>query len=360
MSWSRLEPSPLTITPAETPGLDGVRVLRAEHGWIVETTGELLSVRRRLQQEILVPRETRFLLEEGDVLWSRGAGAVLRTEPVHREPSVERVAVDDWGQTGAWGVLSDRLLDHGDPLGERMTASLGLRASTPLAPHTWIGAAWRHGVLQRLSLSRPEWASQVPWRQALLEILVSRPARFLDELAIDLPRLEPEASATELLELGRELLTLPLPTWLSRLHFGALPNAPALLIPEPVLQRHPRLSRTPLFRAGERARLVLESASDLITVDGLEHDRLELTESLRVRVFPTRVLFERPQWPRYDSWPSWDFALHEGRWFITWRHGAPRSDELRVNGMEFFNAALVPGDRLEIMQRVVLRFEVDG
>lgn len=359
MRWQRLSPAPLGVEPLEDLTVDGPRLVRAEHGWILETTGELVSVRRRLQEEILVPTQTRFLLEDGDVLWSGGRGLALLTEPVHREPEVEALALADWLRPAPWGVLADRLLDHGDPLGERVSATLGRRTTTPLAPHTWIGATWRHGVLQRVSLSRPEWAAQVPWRQALLELLVARASRFLEELAIDLPRLEPELSPTELASLAREVLALPLPRWLQTLHFGVHPEAPALLVPEAVLTSQPRLRRGPLFTSSTRARLVLEAGSDGVSLEGLDGDRLELTESLRIRVFPTRVRFERPQWPRYDSWPSWDFALHEGRWFLTWRHGAPRSDELRVNGMEFFNLALVPGDRLELMQRVVLRFEVD-
>ena len=349
--------APLSVTPLSEIQSPDLRVIRAEHGWLLETTGATVSVRRRLTQEVMVPAQTRYLLEDGDVLWTSREAFALSPEPDHRDPELERRAVDDWSHTAHWGVLADRLLDQGDPLGERISASLGQRTHTPIAPHTWMGTTWHHGVLRRVAITRPEWAAGVPWREALLEVLVSRDARFLEELALDLPRLEPDASSTELTTLARELLTLPLPRWLTHLHFGVLPTATALVTPQALHDRTPRLVRGPLFQSTEHARLVVESTSDVFAVEGLESQTIELTEGLRVRVFPRKVLFERPIWPRYDSWPSWDFAFHEGRWFLTWRHGAPRSDDLRINGMEFFNAALVPGDRIAVMEHLVLRFE---
>lgn len=349
--------APMSITPTAEPPSREFHVIRAEHGWLLETTGAVVSVRRRLQQEVMVPRQTRYLLEDGDVLWGPTMGLHLEPEPTHRDAALERRAVDDWEHTAHWGVLADHLLDHGDPLGERISASLGQTAATPIAPHTWLGTHWRHGVLRRAFVSRPEWAARMPWREALLELLCARTSRFLEEVSIDLPRLEPEASPGELAALARELLTLPWPRWLTRLHFGIHPAPPMLTLPQPMLDERPRLARAPLFQNAERARLVLERATDAIALEGVEGGVLELAESLRLRVFPRKVLFERPAWPRYDSWPSWDFAFHEGRWFLMWRHGAPRSDDVKLNGMEFFNAALVPGDRVEIMEHLVLRFE---
>ncbi len=352
-----LKLAPLSITPLGELRARDLRVLRAEHGWLLETTGATVSVRRRLIQEVMVPAQTRYLLEDGDVLWAGHEGFALLPEPEHREPELERRAVDDWSHTAHWGVLADRLLDQGDPLGERISASLGQRSNRALSPHTWLGTSWQHGLLRRVAITRPEWATGVPWREALLEVLVSRDARFLEELAIDLPRLEPTVSLEELMRIARQLLTLPFPRWLTRLHFGVLPEAPALVTPQELHEVMPRLIRGPLFQSTANAQLVLESTSDVFAVEGLDAETIELTEGLRVRVFPRKVLFERPIWPRYDSWPSWDFAFHEGRWFLTWRHGAPRSDDLRINGMEFFNAALVPGDRISVMEHLVLRFE---
>ncbi|MBE2249067.1 MAG: hypothetical protein IAE78_05900 [Myxococcus sp.] len=349
--------APLSITPLAALDPKGLRVFRAEHGWLLETDGAQVSVRRRLGSEVLVPAQSRYQLEDGDVLWSPVGGAHLEAAPTHRELELERRAVDEWERSAHWAVLADRLLDHGDPLGGQLTAQLGHRAATPLSPHTWVGTHWRHGVLRRVSITRPEWAHAVAWREALLEVLVSREARFLEELSLDLPRLEPDASAAELTALSNDLLTLPFPRWLTRLHFGVMPEPPPLVTPQALHERTPRLARAPLFRRTERARLVVEQTSDAIALEGFDGDGLELAEGLRVRVFPRKVRFERPVWPRYDSWPSWDFAFHDGRWFLTWRHGAPRSDELKINGMEFFNAALVPGDRLELMEHLVLRFE---
>lgn len=351
--------APLSITPLAEPRAQDFRVIRAEHGWLLEATGSTVSVRRRLQQEVMVPRQTRYLLEDGDVLWGPAAdGLLIAPEPEHREPELERRAVDDWDHTAHWGVLADRLLDHGDPLGERISSSLGQRAATPLAPHTWLGTHWRHGVLRRVFISRPEWAGRVPWREALVEVLCARTSRFLEEVSLDLPRLEPDATAAELTHLARELLALPWPRWLTRLHFGLLAAPPAVVTPQPLLDACPRLARAPLFHRADRARLVVESATDALALEGFDGASLELAEALRLRVFPKKVLFERPQWPRYDSWPSWDFAFHDGRWFLMWRHGAPRSDDVKLNGMEFFNAALVAGDRVEVMEQLVLRFEV--
>jgi len=352
-----LKLAPLSVAPIGEVRSRAFRVLRAEHGWLLETTGATVSVRRRLTQEVLVPAQTRSLLEDGDVLWAGHEGFVLLPEPEHRELELERRAVDDWSHAAHWGVLADRLLDQGDPLGQRISASLGHRGHTPISPHTWLGTSWQHGVLRRVAITRPEWAAGVPWREALLEVLVSRDARFLEELALDLPRLEPDASPTQLTTLARELLTLPFPRWLTRLHFGVRGDAPGLVTPQELHEVTSRLVRGPLFQSTEHARLVLESTSDAFAVEGFDAENLELTEGLRVRVFPRKVLFERPIRPRYVSWPSWDFAFHEGRWFLTWRHGAPRSDDLRINGMEFFNAALVPGDRITVMEQLVLRFE---
>lgn len=350
--------SPIVIGPAEEAARRDYRIVRAEHGFVLETTGAVVSVRRRLSQEVMVPRQTRYLLEDGDVLWGPGDGLVLEPEPTHREPDLERRAVDDWNHTAHWGVLADRLLDHGDPLGERISSALGETTATPLSPHTWVGTNWRHGVLRRAAITRPEWASRVPWREALLEILCSRSSRFLEELSIDLPRLEPDATPLELTAVARDLLALPWPPWLVRLHFGVLADPPLLVTPQTLIEHRPRLSRAPLFQRADRARLTLESVTDAFQVEGVTADALELDEGLRVRVFPNKVLFERPVWPRYDSWPSWDFAFHDGRWFLMWRHGAPRSDDVKINGMEFFNAALVPGDRIEVMERLVMRFEL--
>jgi hypothetical protein len=349
----RLAVSPLSVTPSEEPRLADARVARGEHGHFLETSGVPVSVRRHLAQEILVPRATRFLLEDDDVLWGPGGGLALRLGWEHRDDGLERRAVDDWANTAHFGVLADHLLDHGDPLGERIAAGLGTRSSHPIGPHTWIGTEWRHGLLRRVSLNRPEWSAAVPWRQALLELLSSRAARFLEEIALDLPRLEPGG---DLSALAAELLALPWPRWLKRLHFGLLPQPPAMVGASLLGERHPRLSASPLFASAERGTLVLESISDAVTLEGLDAT-LALHEGTRIRVFPRKVLFERPTWPRYDSWPSWDFAFHDGRWFLTWRHGAPRSDDVRINGMEFFNAALLPGDRIEVLEQLVLRFE---
>ncbi|MBL8921643.1 MAG: hypothetical protein JNJ54_22470 [Myxococcaceae bacterium] len=352
--------APLSIAPLAEPRPDSFRVVRAEHGWLLETSGEVVSVRRRLQQEVMVPRQTRSLLEDGDVLWGSRDGLLIAPEPEHREPALERRAVENWDHTAHWGVLADHLLDHGDPLGEQISAALGRRSATPLSPHTWLGTHWRHGVLRRVFISRPEWAGRVPWREALLEVLCARSGRFLEEVSIDLPRLEPEATAAELAPLAHELLTLPWPRWLTRLDFGLMSTPPNVATPQRLLEERPRLARGALFHRADHARLVLEAGSDAFALDGLRGDSLDLAEGLRLRVFPKKVLFERPQWPRYDSWPSWDFAFHDGRWFVAWRHGAPRSDDVKLNGMEFFNAALVPGDRVEIMEHLVLRFEVSA
>ncbi|MCA2979750.1 MAG: hypothetical protein INH37_15865, partial [Myxococcaceae bacterium] len=43
---------------------------------------------------------------------------------------------------------------------------------------------------------------------------------------------------------------------------------------------------------------------------------------------------------------------------LTWRHGAPRSDDIKVNGLDAFNVALLPGDRVEVLGALVLRFEL--
>lgn len=347
-----LSARPLELTSTRETRGRGYELVRAEHGWVLSTSGAAVTVRRRLEQEVLVPKQTRFLLEEGDVLWAHARALVLSTAPEHREPELERQAVSAWESAAPWSVLADRLLEHGDPLGELITA--GARSTRPLAPHTWVGTEWRHGLLRRVCLGRPEWMTEVPWREALLEILSSRASRFLEEISLDLSRIEPEANAKNL---ALELLQLPWPRWLVRLRFGVANEV--MVVPPSVIDRSPQLERAPLFSAGERARLVLERVADDLEVEGLSHDAVELAEGLRLRVFPNRVLLERPAWPRYDSWPSWDFAFHDGRWFMTWRHGAPRSDEVRINGMEFFNAALAPGDRLEVMQRLGLRFETD-
>jgi hypothetical protein len=348
-----LEASPLRLLPSDQPRLPDARLVRTEHGLLVETSGLPISVRRGLGQEVLVPRATRFQLQDEDVLWGPLGGLALVLAPEHRDEVLERRAVEDWGHTAHFAVLADHLLDHGDTLGERIAANLGRRSSHPIGPHTWIGTEWRHGLLRRVALSRPEWSPAVPWRQALLEVLASRAARFLEEVSLDLPRLEPDS---ELSGLARELLELPWPRWLVRLHFGLCANPPTLSTAS-LEAGQPRLRHAPLFESAERGRLVLESATDGLELEGLASGALDLHEGTRIRVFPRKVLFERPTWPRYDSWPSWDFAFHDGRWFLTWRHGAPRSDDVRINGMEFFNAALLPGDRVEVLSQLVLRFE---
>ncbi len=349
-----LDPPSVTVGVVED---EGVRISRGEQGVVLETRGSSVRVRRSLAREIVVPAETRFQLEPGDVLWREGLGRLIDDEATARAEDLEVAAVSSWGDEAAWGVLGDWLLDRGDRLGERITHALGRRSWRPLAPHTWIGATWRHGVLQRVAITRPEWATNVPWREALLEILVAREARFLEELSLDLARLEPEATVDELHALSSSLLALPWPRWLRRLHFGVAAGL-SRFPPGELLDRVPRLPHADLFGRGERAQLVLESASDRAALEGLERDRTPLADGFRVRVFPSKVLFERPVWPRYDSWPSWDFAFHDGRWFLSWRHGAPRSDEVKINGMEFFNACLVPGDRIEIGEQVTLRFEL--
>ena len=46
------------------------------------------------------------LLEDGDVLWGPGDGLILEPEPTHREPDLERRAVDDWNHTGPMPIPS--------------------------------------------------------------------------------------------------------------------------------------------------------------------------------------------------------------------------------------------------------------
>lgn len=320
------------------------------------TSDHTLRVRRLEAPETVVPPGSEFGLEDGDVIWRDSEAWLFEQAPCVREEALERSAVDDWNDGAHWGVLADRLLDHGDPLGAAISAALGQRSSRPIAAHPWVGAHWRHGVLQRLSMGRPEWAHRPDWRSALLELLVARQARFLEEISLDLPRLEPELNEVQLAAVARQLMTLPWPRWLARLHFGV--GTLTVVTDQALHQNAPRLARGPLFLAGARGRLVLETASDALALEGLPSGGLALAEGLRVRVFPSKVLFERPSWPRYDSWPSWDFGFHEGRWFLSWRHGAPRSDELKINGMEFFNACLAHGDRIEIGEHVALRVEL--
>jgi hypothetical protein len=353
--------SPPSITEVAEPTHQDFRVVRAEHGFVLETTGTGVSVRRRLLHEVLVPRQTRFLLEDGDVIWGPRSALLLNPARSYVDLAHERQAVEHFDESGPWGVLSDAMLEHADPLGDRISSALGTRTTTPIAPHTWIGTDWRHGVLRRVVLTRPEWAAQVSWREAVLELLGCRAARFLEEVVVDLPRLEPDLGRSELAALAGELLALPWPRWLKRLHFGVLADAPATVTPQALHERLPRLERGPLFSSTEAARLVIETATESFTVEGFVNGAsLPLTEGLRLRVFPKRALFESPQWPRYDSWPSWDFVLHQGRWFLCWRHGAPRSDEVKLNGMEFFNAPLLSGDRIEVMQHFAVRFELLG
>jgi hypothetical protein len=207
-------------------------------------------------------------------------------------------------------------------------------------------------LLQRVALGRPDWAGAVSWREALLEIMCSRRARFLEEVAIDLHR---HVRAGAISDVAAQLVTLPWPRWLTRLHLGDANEA--VLLPISIGVRCPRFDVAPLFRSTERARLVLESIADTMTVEGLETGCVTLHQGLRMRVFPRKVLFERPTWPRFDSWPSWDFSFQSGRWFLSWRHGAPKSDDVKLNGMDFFHTALLAGDRIEVAERVVLRFE---
>ncbi|MCA3011688.1 MAG: hypothetical protein INH41_04730 [Myxococcaceae bacterium] len=347
--------APLSVTLGPEPRFADGRLVRGEHGLFLETSGAAVSVRRRFSHEIIVPRASRFLLEDGDVLWGPTGGLGVRLAPEHRDDASERRSVEAWQHPASFAVLADQLLDLGDPLGERIAASLGRRASAPLGPHGWVGAEWRHGLLRRVSMSRPEWPGVVPWRQALLELLVSREARFLEELTIDLPRLEPDA---DLLALAHEVLELPWPRWLTRLQLGVVARPLALEAPPAVRQHLTRLRGGSLFSWGARARLVIESAEDALAIEGLDDGAVDLHEAARIRVFPKKVRIERPTWPRYDSWPSWDFTFHDERWFLTWRHGAPRSDDIKVNGLDAFNVALLPGDRVEVLGALVLRFEL--
>jgi hypothetical protein len=332
-------------------GPQGFRLL----GRSLTTEANAVTVRRSLSQEVMVPPATTYELEDGDVVWSGADGWAIDLAPSVRDDALEQRAVSAWNDTAHWGVLADRLLDHGDPLGASISQALGRRSTHPLSPHTWVGVEWQHGVLRRAAFGRPEWTHTANWREAVLEVLMARQARFLEEVSIDLPRLD-AADPGSLRDTASTLLGLPWPRWLQRLHLGASATL-SMLAPEALHQTAPRLERAPLFRAGDTGRLIVESVSDGLVIDGIPGDALPIAEGLRVRVLPGRVVVERPSWPRYDSWPSWDFGFHDGRWFLAWRHGAPRSDEIRINGMEFFNACLVHGDRIQISEQLVLRVE---
>ena len=94
---------------------------------------------------------------------------------------------------GRWRVWADQLLEHGDPLGERIARGRGAdvaedaKALGPLAREFVDGSLeveWRHGFIRRAVLRNRQWPPAMwtlGWRMLLQHPL----ARFIEEIEVD-------------------------------------------------------------------------------------------------------------------------------------------------------------------------------
>lgn len=332
-----------------------LRDLGSAHGTFVN--GQRLRASRALFDGDVIglgPAQLRFRAAQPaeDPTW---------TEAIARAPDAE----------APWLVYADRLLEVGDPLGERiMQARAGGRVDhLPWLGRLWdpfvagaLELGWSLGHVRQATVRTVAGRPALDWRDLVATLVNLRVGRFLRELVIDLPRLEGLATVglpEGVRQAQHFLAALPsLPPTLTRLSLGyeLSESAPATLAAAPELRaRCPRLLDAPVYTRAAGAQLRLETAAEGVRVSGVDGAR-RLQGVTRLRRGPRQLFVESPPgMPLLTEGNPCYFTLATGRVQLT--AGRLRG-ELTVNGRVDALYELLPGDVIDAQAGARFRLEL--
>lgn len=316
-------------------------------------------------------------LSHGDVVHAGPALYVLLESVEARDEALEQAVLDatERGDEAAL-VYADWLSEHGDPLGAHVVHSAHSLPSreTGLLEGLWLDVSrgvvqfgWRNGFVSSASIREGEGTEQ--WPVLLAEILTLRVAFTLRELVLDLPGLvrsrgdppteeQLAAGAERALRLISKSACAPR---LERLLLGydvqGGDRVPEFEVPQWASWRTklPALKNEPLFRHARSASLVVEGAPEGVGVK--PGDRVELTQAMTLK--GKTLVGEWPLAPmrRAETYARLsNISMRRGCWML---RVAGRDPYVRLNGAHVEEAPLLPGDVIDVDDRVALRFVLD-
>jgi uncharacterized protein (TIGR02996 family) len=312
-------------------------------------------------------------LFSGDVIGFGGVWLTYQTDLPAEDPAlIEAIAANPEAEE-PWLVYGDQLQEHGDPLGERIARA---RAGGRLDHQPWLGPLWElfvtggleldwHlGFARRATIRSVAGRLSPDWRATAATLFNLRVGKFVREVVIDLPRLEPGSSAelpASIAEAQRWFATLPsTPESLGALslgyHLAPRAGTPVFAL-ELLEQRLPRLKGTTVYTRATSARLrtlTVHDGTRLVGIDGvkpLTHDVLRVRRGLKNHLH----LEAPPGLPLLGEGNPCFFAMNEGRFTLV--AGRMRG-ELRVNQRVDSHYELLPGDLIEVQAAAKFRFEV--
>jgi hypothetical protein len=223
---------------------------------------------------------------------------------------------------------------------------------------------WHLGFARKATIRTVAGRLSADWRATAATLFNLRVGKFVREVVIDLPRLEPGASAelpAAITGAQRWFATLPsTPETLSSLqlgyHLAPSAGAPVYAI-EALEERLPRLTGSTVYTRATSARLrtlTVHEGTRLVGIDGarpLTHDVLRVRRGLKNHLH----LEAPPGLPLLGEGNPCFFAMHEGRFLLV--AGRMRG-ELRVNQRVDSQYELLPGDVVEVQAAAKFRFEV--
>ncbi len=287
----------------------------------------------------LLPESAHGLLLN-DELHFEGVGGIF----VDTLAFSNRAAIPQPTTPESFLVLKDALLEEGHPLGERLSP----QRTRLITEHGCVSAELTYGWITTLQV-RP--FAAIPsggfdWRVALLLWLARPEAAFLRRVFVDIAELEPQWNDSQTEACATALATFAWPSSLESLSIGCRPQKKP--------SEYPSFVR---FLGGFSARLALVKMAHGVGIDGVaEASPFELQPNSRLSWSPNGTRLHLTQSPYFDRWPSWDFVWSDERWRLSWRHGMPRSSEVKVSGLEFSHLALLPEDEIQVEPGVTLRF----
>ena len=299
----------------------------------------------------------------------------------HRE--LVRLVVESPHDEGRWRVWADRLLEQGDPLGERIARGRGAdvaedaKALGPLAREFVDGSLeveWRHGFIRRAVLrDRSKWPPS-SWLPAWRLLLVSPLARFIEELEVDalsytrgIDRGDREEVEGRIVESLDELSRAAPLSLLASVRFGPSPRP--LWNPQlqgawrRAVETHARLRNGPIWVA-RAAWLQLLATPPGVTVSSLElgaqRKLFEDRENLVGPMPDCTFALDAP-----DGSPASQVALRvdreNGLWVAEDLAAGQRRSELTlyVNGRRCTHHRMRPHDLLEPAPGLLFRFVME-
>ena len=324
----------------EHPLGNGARVVK--HGsWMLVTPNPADRVER---------------LEHGKFFSVNGVDYVFGDFFEAREPAMEAAIAADRGNPNGLQVYADWLLEHGDPLGERI-----LRPRTAFAEKHWlegldqeVEVGWRDGLIDRVVIRESTSNRDLEaLRRTLTRVLALRAACLLRELVIDFqagdPRLAapalrgPKREETIVIRAAEFAARLPPLLALESLSLGYCftPARPAAIVVPQNDPRFPRLDPGPVFTWAARAVFEVLEATAL---DGAKVGARVAAAGMRLRTVGSRVMLASLEEPR-GAW-GWASASEVGGRILLCLNREMK--EIEVNGRIDVEKFLLPGDVIEV------------